>query len=88
MKKEGIYTCDRCGKEIDSEKVSYGQLDYCYNVRKNNGYLSLKRYSLTGDFSVVHLCDKCADLFHTVLGLYGFESIEDKWSKESINLKK
>lgn len=84
MKKEKIYICDRCGSEIDAEKESYGELDYAYNVKRAYNC----RMSLTGGYEHTHLCKKCADLFHTVLGLYGFETIRDRWWDESINLKK
>lgn len=86
MKKEHIYICDRCGSEIDTEKEPYGELDYAYKVKNKEGYNC--RMSLTGSYEDIHLCKKCADLFHTVLGLYGFETIRDRWWNESINLKK
>lgn len=86
MKKNSSYTCDRCGAEFDTDKVPYGKLDYSYNVKVNDYE---RRYSITGDFSEIHLCPKCAALFNTILGLYGFKQLKNRWwDNDTISLEK
>ncbi len=95
MKKnnEDYLVCDRCGTEFvaDVNKKDfkpYGKLEYIYNSREcfhNENYN--KRYSITGrTWEEADLCPKCTEILHTLLGLYGFDKLQEVYGKEYISI--